>query len=76
MEVSELLLIMFIFWQECKLQKEYNTAINIIKGMERKVMAEKHILGIKIYKRKNSTASRHIIFLQRYYLKEEKIGIF
>ena len=47
-----------------------------IAGMGRTVIAEKHILGLKIYKGNNPSTLRHMSSLQRQYLKAEKGGIF
>ena len=47
-----------------------------IVGMERTLIAEKHMLGIKISGKKNLLASRHMRSLRRHYLKADKRGIF
>ena len=47
-----------------------------IAGMDRTLISEKYMLGIKVYIGKNPSASSHMSSLQRYYLKAEKRGIF
>ena len=47
-----------------------------IAGMERKVIAEKKILVIRITEGENPSASIHMRSLRRHYLKVEKRGIF
>ena len=52
-----------------RMKRELSTFIAV---MDRTVIAEKHMLGLKMYGGKNLSASRHMSSLKRYYLKADK----
>ena len=56
-----------------RMKRELSTCI---AGMERTVIEEKQMLGLKICKGNNPSASRHKRSLRRHYLNVEERGIF